>query len=314
MEITGMTAPSLLLDTGRAVQQPVWENHVHLERVRSELSELPALVGADEIRTLRTLLSTVAQGRATIIQAGDCAEDPQESTPVHVARKVALLNILAGAMRMKTHRPVLRVGRIGGQYAKPRSKPTEMVGGVELASFRGHLVNGPQPHPVHRRANPDRMLAGYWAANRVMGHLGWRVPSSLSVIEPPVWTSHEALLLDYEVPQLRRDGENRMVLTSTHWPWIGDRTRHLDGPHVELFSRIANPVACKVGPSMTTEDLLALCEKLDPQRESGRLTLIARLGAAAVRSTLPELVAAVRDSGHPVIWLCDPLHANTVST
>ncbi|EFV14909.1 3-deoxy-7-phosphoheptulonate synthase [Segniliparus rugosus] len=301
------------LSTKPALQQPAWEDEDHIAEVREELSGFPALVGADEVRTLRELLVTVAQGRANIVQAGDCAEDLAESTAAHVARKVGMLSMLAGSMRMANHKPVLRVGRIAGQYSKPRSNHTEIVGGVELPVFRGQMVNGHAPNASDRRPDPTRLLSGYWAANRVLHHLGWRRPSSIAIIEPPVWTSHEALLLDYELPALRRDAEGNLVLTSTHWPWVGDRTRDIDGPHISLLARISNPVALKVGPSMTVEELLELAELLDPDRVHGRLTLISRMGATRVVDRLGPLVQAVAEAGHPVIWLCDPMHGNTAA-
>jgi 3-deoxy-7-phosphoheptulonate synthase len=175
------------------------------------------------------------------------------------------------------------------------------------------MVNSPEPDPEGRRPDPDRLLMGYRAASDAMGHLGWRGPSRLSIIDTPVWTSHEALLLDYEIPMVRGDGEGRPLLTSTHWPWIGDRTRQLDGAHVELLSQVVNPVACKVGPSSRLDELLALCARLDPERSPGRLTLIARMGAAGVVDLLPPLVRAVKAAGHPVVWLCDPMHGNTIT-
>jgi 3-deoxy-7-phosphoheptulonate synthase len=263
---------------------------------------------------LRRLLTKVAEGDAQIVQAGDCAEDPAECTVGYVARKAGLLDVLAGTMKMATHRAVLRAGRIAGQFVKPRSKPTEKIGAVEVPAYRGHMVNDPEPDPALRRPDPERLLDGYWAANEVFGHLGWHDRRSNSKIESPVWTSHEALLLDYELPMLRDDELGMPVLTSTHWPWIGDRTRQVEGAHVAMLAEVVNPVACKVGPAMDVEELLTLCRVLDPEREPGRLTLIARIGADLVSERLPRLVAAVRAAGHPVIWLSDPMHGNTVTT
>ncbi|MFD1147863.1 3-deoxy-7-phosphoheptulonate synthase [Saccharothrix hoggarensis] len=295
----------------QAPQQPQWPDSTRIARVRRDLATRPALVGVDDVRTLRTLLARVAAGEAHVIQAGDCAEDPAECTVGYVARKAALLDVLAGTMKLNTHKPVLRAGRLAGQFAKPRSEPTEVVGGVELPVYRGHMVNSPEPDPERRRPDPRRLLSGYLAAREVMVNLGW--PSGgATAIDAPVWTSHEALLLDYELPMVRRTPSGDLVLTSTHWPWIGERTRQPDGGHVALLARVVNPVACKVGPKTTVEDLLALCRKLDPNREPGRLTLISRMGAEAVEERLPVLVAAVRAAGHPVIWLCDPMHGNTV--
>lgn len=295
-----------------AAQQPDWPDPAHTRRVRAALASRPALVGSEDLRALGLLLSRVAEGRALVVQSGDCAEDPEERTAGSVGRRVAVLDLLAGALRTATRKPVVRVGRIAGQYAKPRSSPVERVGGRELPSYRGHLVNGPEPDEESRTPDPLRLLLGYLAAGDVMEHLGWRGPRSVRGPEPPVWTSHEALVLDYEVPMLRRDDEGRLFLGSTHWPWIGKRTRHVDGSHVALLARVANPVACKVDADLGTAELLALCERLDPGRVPGRLTLIARMGAGLVADRLPPLVAAVRAAGHPVSWLCDPMHGNTV--
>ncbi|MFD3956037.1 MULTISPECIES: 3-deoxy-7-phosphoheptulonate synthase [Streptomyces] len=296
-----------------ALHQPQWEDPSQVDRIRKELAARSPLVSGDDVRRLRALLARVAAGEAHVIQAGDCAEDPAECTPGHVARKAAVLDLLAGALRLVTRGPVLRVGRIAGQYAKPRSNPTEWIDGVELPVFRGHLVNGPEPDPESRRADALRLLTGYMSARDTMIHLGWESTGSTRFgIDPPVWTSHEALLMDYEVPLLRRDEAGRLLLGSTHWPWIGERTRQVDGAHVALLAEVANPVSSKVGPAMTPDELLALCERLDPHREPGRLTLIARMGADRVAEALPPLVTAVREAGHPVIWLTDPMHGNTV--
>ncbi|MFD5105071.1 3-deoxy-7-phosphoheptulonate synthase [Streptomyces cinereoruber] len=299
------------LQTSTARQQPPWEDPAEVERVRGALAALPPLVETESLDRLRQRLAEVAAGRAQVVQAGDCAEDPAESTAADAERKTGLLDELAGVMNAVTRQPVVRVGRIAGQYAKPRSAPTETVGGIEIPVYRGHLVNGPEPDPEARRPDPRRMLAGYHAASRLMAHL---CPTPEARADPPVWTSHEALLLDYEIPMLRPDRQGRLALTSTHWPWIGERTRQLRGAHVALLADVVNPVACKVGPRTTVAELLGLCERLDPGKEPGRLTLIARMGADAAAGLLPPLVRAVRAAGHPVIWLVDPLHGNTVTT
>ncbi|WP_372410190.1 3-deoxy-7-phosphoheptulonate synthase [Streptomyces luteireticuli] len=297
-----------------ALQQPEWSDPLQVSRVGEALAARPTLVRADDLATLRTLLGKVALGEAMVLQSGDCAEDPQECTRHHVARKAALLDLLAGALGLITGKPVLRAGRIAGQFAKPRSKPTECVDGAELPVFRGHMVNGPEPDGESRRPDPLRILTGYMAAGDIVEHLGWRDRAAgRDVVAPPVWTSHEALLLDYEMPMLRTDEKGRLFLGSTHWPWIGERTRQVEGAHVALLAEVSNPVACKVGPGMEPGDLLALCERLDPWRDPGRLTLIARMGADAVTDRLPRLVEAVRGAGHPVIWLGDPVHGNTVT-
>ncbi|WP_433271459.1 3-deoxy-7-phosphoheptulonate synthase [Actinosynnema sp. CS-041913] len=295
-----------------ALQQPDWDDYELVHRVRAALTSRPGLVTSDEVGQLRAALAVVAAGRAHVVQAGDCAED-FGSAAGDVARKAALLDLLAGTMKMATHRPVVRIGRIAGQFAKPRSSPTEVVGGVVLPSYRGHLVNRPEPDAAGRKPDPNRVLAGYAAARTVTGLLGWG-GGGARPIDPPLWTSHEALLLDYEIPLLRRDRTGQAFLASTHLPWIGDRTRQVDGAHVDLLAGVANPVACKVGPTMTADELRALADRLDPHREPGRLTLISRMGADLVTERLPGLVAAVRAAGHPVIWLCDPMHGNTTLT
>ncbi|MEU3509506.1 3-deoxy-7-phosphoheptulonate synthase [Streptomyces longwoodensis] len=298
-----------------ALQQPEWNDLLQVRRVGESLATRPTLVQADDLATLRTLLGKVALGEAVVLQSGDCAEDPQECTRHHVARKIALLDLLAGQLGLITGRPVLRAGRIAGQFAKPRSKPTEVIDGVELPVYRGHMVNGHEADPEQRRPDPLRILTGYMAACDIVEHLGWRDRAAgREVVEPVVWTSHEALLLDYEMPMLRMDDKGRMFLGSTHWPWIGERTRQVEGAHVALLAEVSNPVACKVGPTMEPGELLALCEKLDPWRDPGRLTLIARMGADAIADRLPRLVEAVRGAGHPVVWLSDPVHGNTVVT
>ncbi|MFJ9590027.1 3-deoxy-7-phosphoheptulonate synthase [Streptomyces acidicola] len=309
-----MDNPVLDIGSKPALQQPQWGDTERVRRVRRQLLTSPGLVDARDVRRLRSALAVVAAGCAHVVQAGDCAEDPAECTASHVARKAGLLDVLASQLEGITHRPVIRVGRMAGQFGKPRSKPTEWIGELELPVYRGHMVNSPEPDPAGRRPDPQRMLTCYRAADTVMRHMGWRRGPGEPGIDPPVWTSHEALVLDYEVPLVREDETGAPILTSTHWPWIGDRTRRLDGAHVALLSAVANPVACKVGPGMTAKELLALCERLDPAREPGRLTLIARMGAQLVTHRLPPLVTAVREAGHPVIWLCDPMHANTVTT
>jgi 3-deoxy-7-phosphoheptulonate synthase len=303
------------IQSAKALQQPEWSDLSQVQRVRDILGSRPPLVRVEDVHTLRSLLASVAAGEAHVVQAGDCAEDPEECTAEHVRRKSAVLDLLATTLKMVTGKPVLRVGRIAGQFAKPRSNSFEQVDDLVLPVYRGHMVNGREPELEKRQPDPLRILTGYMAAGDIMEHLGWRAPAlrAWPSVEPLVWTSHEALLLDYEVPMIREVGDGRRWLGSTHWPWIGERTRQLDGAHVEMLADVVNPVACKVGPAMTSEEITALCERLDALREPGRLTLISRMGADAVEERLPSLVAAVRSAGHPVIWLCDPMHGNTVT-
>jgi 3-deoxy-7-phosphoheptulonate synthase len=289
-----------------AAQQPDWGNPELVAQVRDELAGLPGLVTEHDVIALRAALAQVAAGHAQILQAGDCAEDPAESTPGHLARKTGLIDTLAGLMKTTTRKPVLRVGRIAGQYAKPRSSATEVVHGVELPVYRGHMVNEPEPEIEARRPDPKRILLGYWAASEAMEAL------RPNLFDAPLWTSHEALLLDYEEPMLRT-GQAGTRLSSTHWPWIGDRTRQPDGAHVAMLAAVINPVACKVGPRTTVDELLEVVTRLDPRREPGRLTLIARMGADRVTDLLPPLVRAVNATGRRTIWLCDPMHGNTIT-
>ncbi|PSK26541.1 3-deoxy-7-phosphoheptulonate synthase [Nocardia seriolae] len=244
------------LEHAPALQQPRWEDPAHVRRVRTQLAASPALIEIGDVQMLERLLARVAAGEASVVQAGDCAEDPAECTPIYIARKAGLVNMLADALTTATQRPVLRAGRIAGQFVKPRSNPIERVGDLELPVYRGHMVNSPEPALALRHPNPDRMLTGYLAARDALTHLGWVAADRAADTGSRIWTSHEALLLDYEIPMLRRDGEGRLWLASTHWPWIGERTRQADGAHVALLSAVVNPVACKVGPCMTVDELL----------------------------------------------------------
>ncbi|HEY7594368.1 MAG TPA: 3-deoxy-7-phosphoheptulonate synthase [Actinophytocola sp.] len=300
-----------------ARQQPDWSDPGLAEQVREELAMLPPLVSLDETARLRELLAGVVAGRGWVVQTGDCAEDPADCTPRVIARKVGLVDELARTLSGDSGEPVVRVGRIAGQFGKPRSAATELVDGVELPVFRGHMVNSPEADHESRRHDPKRVVHGYWAASAAVDLLRPRLSGTDIVVDPGrnrVWTSHEALLLDYELPMVRPTPTGSLLLTSTHWPWIGDRTRQLHGAHVRLLAAVDNPVACKVGPTTTADELLALCESLDPGREPGRLTLISRMGASRVSDLLPGLVSAVHANGWPVIWLCDPMHGNTIAT
>jgi 3-deoxy-7-phosphoheptulonate synthase len=295
-----------------AAHQPVWDRGIAAE-VRGTLAERPGLVEVEELRLLGMLLAEVAAGRALVVQAGDCAEDPAECGPGDLTRKMGLLDAVAGMMTMNVGKPVIRVGRFAGQFAKPRSNPVERINGVEMPVYAGHMINSPEPDPVLRRPDPTRMLDCYHASQSAMDVLRRRAGTWKALSGTSVWSSHEMLVLDYELAMLRRDTDGHTVLSSTHWPWIGERTRRADGAHVALLASVVNPVACKIGPKATPEDVLALCARLDPHRTPGRLTLISRMGVDAVADRLPPLVSAVRAAGHPVIWLCDPMHANTVT-
>ena len=308
-----MDATALLaIDSRTALQQPDWAQDPYLPTVRRALGARPPLVRASDTDRLRRMLADVAEGRSLAVIAGDCAEDPSDCTASDVAAKTGLVELVAGALQIAARRPVVRAARIAGQSAKPRSQPTEVCDGVEVPAYRGHMVNGPEPDPSARMPSPSRLLTAYTSARSVLGRMGWLGSGTRDT--PSVWTAHEALLLDYELPQIRTTDDGRRLLTSTHWPWIGDRTRGLDGAHTAMLAEVSNPVACKIGPSIDAAELVELCARLDPGREPGRLTLVARMGAGTAAERLGGLAAAVRAAGHPVVWLCDPMHGNTVTT
>ncbi|WP_306667790.1 3-deoxy-7-phosphoheptulonate synthase [Streptomyces sp. rh34] len=298
-----------------AAQQPEWGDRHQVAQVRNVLAATGSLVDTEQVLALRGALATAARGEALVLQAGDCAEHPDECRASPMEAKAALVHRLADLLGAESGLPVIRVGRIAGQFAKPRSRPLEETpGSGRLPVYRGHMVNLPAPDAHSRRPDPLRLLMCFMTAREAMEHLGWRADADWQAREAEdlLWTSHEALLMDYEQPQLRPTGDDRLLLGSTHWPWIGERTRQLDGAHVDLLSRVVNPVACKVGPGMTPDELVELCARLDPHRDPGRLALIVRMGPDLVTARLPALARAVQDAGHPVLWLCDPLHANTV--
>ena len=306
--------PYLAVAPQATLHQPVWPFPDDVDVVCARLATKPPIAHLTEVTRLRKELESVASGTVLVLQAGDCSEDPGETSAVLVSRKRAMLEQLSSTLEARAGVPVLTVGRIAGQFAKPRSNSHEVIDGLEVETYRGHMVNAPEPDAVARTPNIRRLLHCYEAAHSVSRQLGWGRAHRKGVPQnPDIWTSHEALVVSYEEPLLRRHLNGQRWLSSTHWPWVGDRTRHPDGFHVQMLASIVNPVASKIGPKATDEDVISLCEALDPQREPGRLTLISRLGAGLVRERLPHLVRAVRNAGHPVIWLCDPMHGNTKS-
>ncbi len=293
-----------------AEQQPRWDPD-ELGRAVEEIGTLPCLVQPVEILGLRRRLADAARGRAFVVQAGDCAESFEDVTTDHVTRRAGLITDLARVFGRLAEVETITVGRIAGQFAKPRSALTEIVDGRELPVFRGHMVNDPEPQLAARRADAGRLLRAYYRSAATL-NLIRALPS-----RPPdrFWVSREALLLPYERATLRRyptTGDH--MITSTHYPWIGERTRALDGAHVELLRGVANPIGVKLGPSTTPDQAVALCERLNPNRLPGRLTFVTRLGPAAVERVLPGLLAATAAEKHPVLWVCDPMHANTILT
>ena len=346
-----------------AQQQPEWPDPAELEKTVVTLRAKPPLVFAGEARSLTAALAEVAAGRAFLLQAGDCAESFVDFSADAIRDKLKVMLQMAAVLTHGSGVPIVKVGRIAGQFAKPRSSPTEMVDGQELPSFRGYMVNDDAPSAEARRPDPRRMLEGYqqsmetlnllrafttggfasmtnvhvWNQEFVaasqqgkryqaiadaihrslqfMGACGFDLEREDNLRRVEYWTSHEALLLPYEEALTRRDSmTGDWYDCSAHMLWIGERTRQTDSAHVEFLSGVANPIGCKVGPKATAADVVSICERLNPERIPGRLTLITRMGAGTIRSVLGPLVAAVRDAGHPVVWACDPMHGNTSVT
>jgi len=346
-----------------AHQQPVWPDEAARKSVEAQLAGLPPLVFAGEARRLTATLADVAAGKAFLLQAGDCAESFDDFSADTIRDKLKVILQMAAVLTYAAGVPVVKVGRIAGQFAKPRSDLTEVIGGQELDVFRGHMVNDDAFDPAARRADPSRLVTAYhqsaatlnllraftkggfadltqvhaWnqqfvatsAEGRRYEHIAGEIDRALrfmtacgidlatesGVQQVDFWTSHEALILHYEEALTRRDSlSGDWIDCSGHMLWVGERTRQLDGAHLEFLSGVINPLGCKVGPGATPDELVAICERLDPERVPGRLTLITRLGAANVEALLPPLIRAVRESGHPVVWACDPMHGNTFTS
>lgn len=304
-------APGRLPPDAVAAQQPHWEHHPAHEQSCATLAALPGLVSAAEVAEVRRGLAVVAEGGAQVLQLGDCAESFRETGEEQVRAKLTVLHGLADQLATGSGQDVLRVGRLGGQFAKPRSVAVEQVVDRMLPVFRGHMVNSEEPTERAREHDPRRMVLAYAASGEVLRRL--REDRARRGRGPfaGAWASHDALVLDYEANLVRNESGTRL-LASTHLPWVGERTRQPGSAHVRLLSSVANPVACKIGPTARLDDIRALCAELDPDRTPGRLTLIVRLGAGAVTDLLPPLLSAVRAQGHPVVWLSDPMHANTI--
>lgn len=343
-----------------AVQQPQWPDTGELERALKQISTFPPLVFAGEARSLQAALGQVASGNAFLLQAGDCAESFEEFTAVNIREKLRVILQMAVMLTYSMGVPVVKVGRIAGQFAKPRSANTEQVGNIELPVFRGHMVNDPSPHEDARRPNPERLVQAYHQSastlnllraftkggfadlNRVhawnqefvatsaegqryeqvaaeieralafMRACGVDTETHSALHQVDVYTSHEALILGYEEALTRQDSlTGGWYDCSAHMLWIGERTRQLDGAHIEFLRGVGNPIGCKIGKDTNVDFVLNLCETLNPSRIPGRLTLITRMGADNVEEALRPLLRAVRDTGHPVVWACDPMHANT---
>lgn len=346
--------------TRSVVQQPAWPDQEALDAVLSEISALPPLVFAGEARTLTESLALASDGKAFLLHAGDCAESFEAFSANSIRDKLKIILQMSVVLTYGAGVPTIKVGRIAGQFAKPRSSDTETRDGTTLPSFRGDMVNDFAFTPDARIPNPQRLLRGYhqssstlnlWRAFtkggfadlsrvhswnqefvtaspqgrqyealaneidralRFMNACGIDLNHEMAFHQVDAYTSHEALLLGYEEALTRQDSlTGDWYDCSAHMLWIGDRTRHLDGAHVEFLAGVNNPIAIKLGPTSEVDDVIALCDRLDPQHSPGRLTLITRMGADLVAERLPPLLEKVGQSGHPVLWVCDPMHGNT---
>jgi 3-deoxy-7-phosphoheptulonate synthase len=341
-----------------AAQQPDWPDPAAVRAVTREIARIPPLVFAGECDILTERLAAVTRGEAFVLQGGDCAETFDGSTADAIRGKLRTLLQMAVVLTYAASVPVVKIGRLAGQFAKPRSSAAETRNGVALPAYRGDAVNGLEFTAQARTPDPQRMLrachysaatlnlcraftqGGYadlrqvhtWNTDFVAAspagrryealaaeidraltfmHASGTDPAAFRTVE--FYSSHEALLLEYERAMTRIDSRTGLPYdTSAHFPWIGERTRALDGAHVEFFRHVRNPVGVKLGPSITPQDALALVDLLNPDNEPGRLTFITRMGASEIRSALPPVVAKVTASGAQVAWVCDPMHGNTI--
>jgi 3-deoxy-7-phosphoheptulonate synthase len=338
-------------------QQPDWPDPGRVDQVKAELAGLPPLVFAGECDLLRERLAAVTRGEAFVLQGGDCAETFAGATADAVRAKLQTILQMAVVLTYGASVPIVKIGRLAGQFAKPRSGPIEIRDGVELPAYRGDAVNGFDFTPQARAHDPDRMLRAYHCAAVTLNlcrafttggyadlhqvhawnqdfvrqspsgqryeRLAGEIDRALSFMRAcgadsnelrtvEFYASHEALLLPYEQALTRIDSRTGLPYDlSAHFVWIGERTRDLDGAHVEFAAGIRNPIGIKIGPQATPADVRALIRKLSPDGEPGRLTLITRLGAGQIRTLLPPIVEAVEADGIPVAWVCDPMHGNT---
>ncbi|WBB73858.1 3-deoxy-7-phosphoheptulonate synthase [Micromonospora sp. WMMD1128] len=297
-----------------ALQQPEWPDPAAVAGVREILANRSGLVSEAECAVLAGQLDRAARGEALVLQAGDCAERFTEAAPEPIAARLTQLTGLAARLHRGSGLPVVPVGRIAGQYAKPRSSAWERLpDGTVLPAYRGDLINRPEADPVSRTPDPHRMLTGYDCAAFVLRQLRRRSGTDPEWSDPadaPLFASHEALLCDYETA-LERTGAAGRYASSGHLLWIGDRTRASDGWHVRWAAELSNPVGVKIGPSITVTEAVRLSRVLNPQGRPGKVSFIVRLGSQRIRRILPELALAIRRHGAPVLWLCDPMHGNT---
>ncbi|AKS13752.1 Phospho-2-dehydro-3-deoxyheptonate aldolase [Corynebacterium pseudotuberculosis] len=342
-----------------AKQQPIWDTKT-AENVRKILESVPPIVVAPEVRELKKLLADVANGKAFLLQGGDCAETFESNTEPHIRANIKTLLQMAVVLTYGASTPVIKMARIAGQYAKPRSSNLDENG---LPNYRGDIVNGVEATEEARKHDPARMIRAYANSSAAMNLVraltssgtadlhrltGWnrqfvasspagaryealaqeierglRFMNACGVTDKTlhsadIFCSHEALVVDYERALLRlaenEEGETELYDLSAHQLWIGERTRGIEDFHVNFAAMIANPIGIKIGPTCTPEEAVAYADKLDPNFEAGRLTMVARMGHDKVRSVLPGIIRAVEDSGHKVIWQSDPMHGNTFTS
>ncbi len=340
-------------------QQPEYPDAAHLTRVEQTLAGYPPLVFAGEARELRRQFAEATQGRAFLLQGGDCAESFAEFSAAKIRDTFKVLLQMAIVMTFAAGCPVVKVGRMAGQFAKPRSSGSETIDGVTLPAYRGDIVNGIGFDVASRVPDPERLLQAYhqataslnllrafaqggfadlhqvhqwnldFIANSALAEkyhqLAGRIDETLAFMravgmdsapqlrETSFFTAHEALLLNYEEAFVRRDSlTGRWYDCSAHMLWIGDRTRQLDGAHVEFMRGIENPIGVKVGPSMAPDELIRLIDTLNPDNDPGRLNLIVRMGADKVEAHFPRLLRKVKEEGRQVLWSSDPMHGNTI--
>lgn len=340
-------------------QQPAYPDPEALRLATDELSSLPPLVTVLEVERLKSQLAEAAAGQRFVLQGGDCAESFADCSTATITNKLKILLQMSLVLVHGLETPIVRIGRIAGQYAKPRSDDTETRDGVTLPSYRGDLVNGVEFTAAARTPDPKRLLTGYSLSALTLNYIraltesgfadlghpeNWdlgfvqhsplageyndlvdELKRNLRFFElvaggrPPelkrvdFYTSHEALLLAFEQAMTRRV-EGRWYNLSTHFPWVGMRTAGLDSAHIEYARGIANPLGLKVGPGLKTDDLLRLLDRLDPNHEPGRITLIHRMGASKIAQGLPPLIKAIQATGRTPLWIADPMHGNTAST
>ncbi|MGV1035222.1 MAG: class II 3-deoxy-7-phosphoheptulonate synthase [Microbacteriaceae bacterium] len=340
-------------------QQPNWPDPVAVERASATIAALPPLVFAGEVDMLRERLAKVAQGKAFLLQGGDCAETFAAATADKIRNRVKTILQMAVVLTYGASMPVVKMGRMAGQFAKPRSSDTETRDGVTLPAYRGDIVNGYDFTLESRQADPNRLVQAYhtsaatlnliraftqggfadlrqvhsWnqgfasnPANVQYESLAREIDRAVKFMEAAgadfdelkhveFYTGHEGLLMDYERPMTRIDSRTGTPYnTSAHFLWIGERTRELDGAHVDYFSRVRNPIGVKLGPSTTTETMERLIDTLDPDREPGRLTFITRMGAEQISDALPPLLEAIKGMEANPVWVTDPMHGNGITT